>query len=136
VAEQEIIAIQDGDSIIRTRQEGRELARRLGFGSAAQTRLATAIAELVRNVLQHGGGSGTCKIQSMCDTERAKIRVLIEDQGPGIGDIDRALQDGFSTAGSPGAGLPGTRRLVEEFAIESEPGHTLVTIAVSRRQPW
>ena len=134
IAEQALLEIQDTNSVVRTRQAGRDLAKRLGFGSADQTRLATAISELVRNVLVHGGGSGTCQIQDASDAERMMVRVIVEDKGPGIADVEQALEGGFSTAGSMGAGLPGAKRLVQEFDLESEPGHTTVTIAISRRK--
>ena len=134
MAEQALLEIEDKDSVVRTRQSGRDFAKRLGFGSADQTRLATAISELVRNVLQHGGGSGTCLIQNTSDDERMMIRVIVEDKGPGITDVEQALQDGFSTAGSLGAGLPGAKRLVQKFDLESKPGHTKVTIAIWRRR--
>jgi len=134
MAEEALLEIQDKNSIVRTRQAGRDLAKSLGFGSAAQTRLATAISELVRNVLQHGGGAGTCQIQDASDDDQMMVRIIIEDKGPGIADLDQALQDGFSTAGTLGAGLPGAKRLVQEFDLKSEPGHTTVTIAISRRR--
>ena len=134
MAAEAILEIQDKDSVVRTRQVGRDLAKRLGFGSADQTRLATAISELVRNVLQHGGGTGTCQIQNLSTAERLIIRVIVEDRGPGIPDLEQAMEDGFSTGGSLGAGLPGAKRLVQEFDLKSEPGHTTVTISISRRR--
>ena len=134
MATEAVLEIQDKDSVVRTRQAGRDLAKRLGFGSADQTRLATAISELVRNVLQHGGGTGTCQIQNLSTAERLIIRVIVEDRGPGIADLEQAMEDGFSTGGSLGAGLPGAKRLVQEFDLKSEPGHTTVTIAISRRR--
>ena len=76
MATEAVLEIQDKDSVVRTRQAGRDLAKRLGFGSADQTRLATAISELVRNVLQHGGGTGTCQIQNLSTAERLIIRVI------------------------------------------------------------
>ena len=134
MAEQAVLEIYDKDSVVRTRQAGRAFAKRLGFGSADQTRLATAISELVRNVLQHGGGSGTCRIEDISDSDRVKLRVIVEDRGPGIADVELAMQDGFTTAGSLGAGLPGAKRLVQKFDLKSEPGHTTVTIEVARRR--
>jgi serine/threonine-protein kinase RsbT len=120
----------DGDIVV-ARSAGRELAREMGFGSADQTRLATAISELTRNVIQYAG-SGVCTVIDESANETAGIRVTVEDHGPGIPDVERAMADGFSTGGGLGAGLPGTRRLVHEFSIESEPGHTKVTIAMAR----
>ncbi len=121
----------EGDIVV-ARSAGRELAREIGFGSADQTRLATAISELTRNVIQYAG-SGVCTVIDESADETAGIRVTVEDHGPGIPDVEQAMADGFSTGGGLGAGLPGTRRLVHEFHVESEPGHTKVTIAMARR---
>ncbi len=121
----------EGDIVV-ARSAGRELAREIGFGSADQTRLATAISELTRNVIQYAG-SGVCTVIDESADGAAGIRVTVEDHGPGIPDLEEAMADGFSTGGGLGAGLPGTRRLVHEFHLESEPGHTKVTIAMGRR---
>ena len=126
-----VVQIEDESDVVAARQAGREMAQELGFGSAAQTRLATAISELTRNVLKYAG-TGVCRIYDDSDPLTFRIRVVVEDHGAGIPDIEAAMEDGFSTGGSLGAGLPGTRRLVQEFKIESEPGHTLVTIEISR----
>lgn len=117
--------------VVVARGKGREFARDLGFGIADQTRVATAISELVRNILQYAG-SGTCSLFDDSDHSLAKLRVVVEDAGPGIDDIDRAMDDGFSTGGSLGAGLPGTKRLVDEFEIESKPGKTKIVIVMAR----
>jgi len=132
--EQTVLQINDTNSIMHIRQTARDLAKLLDFGSADQTRLATAVSELVRNVLQHGGGEGTCQIENQSDSYQDKICIIVEDEGPGIIDIDMAMQDGYSTQDSLGAGLPGTKRLVQEFMLTSEPGRTSVTIALSRRR--
>ena len=120
--------------VVAARHAGREMARQLGMGSADQTRLATAISELARNVVQYAG-TGVCTVTDASDEATIKIRVVIEDRGPGIPDIERAMADGFSTSGGLGAGLAGTRRLVQEFSVESQPGHTKVAIAMERRRP-
>jgi len=125
------IALKGQIDVVAARQAGREMARRLGFGSADQTRLATAISELTRNALQYAG-EGTCLVSDESDARRARVKVVVEDHGPGIPDIDRAMEYGFSTGGGLGAGLPGTKRLVHEFEIESQPGRTRVTIGMSR----
>ena len=127
------IDITDESDIVGARQAGRGMARELGLGSADQTRLATAISELARNVVQHAG-SGMCTISDASDHGFIGVRVVVEDHGPGIPDVGKALEQGFSTGGGLGAGLPGTKRLVQEFAIESQPGHTKVTIAILRRR--
>ena len=127
------ITIRTKTDIVEARRAGRELADHLGFSKADQTRLATSISELARNVIQNAG-EGICIIKNESDMEKVRIVVVIEDHGPGIPDIDNAMQDGFSTSGGLGAGLPGTKRLVQEFNVETEPGHTVVTIAISRRR--
>jgi len=109
------------------------MVRSLGFGSADQTRVATAISELTRNVIQYAG-EGVCIITDESNDSMNRIRVVVEDNGPGIADIDKAMMDGFSTGKSLGAGLPGTRRLAHEFEIESKPGHTKVSIVMKRRK--
>lgn len=127
------VEIKVGSDIVAARQAGREMARELGFGSADQTRLATAISELARNALQYAS-EGICVVTDESDQSMLKIRVVVEDHGSGIPDIEKALENGFSTSGGLGAGLPGAKRLVQEFDIESQPGHTKVTIAVVRRR--
>lgn len=128
------VGVRSQADVVAARQTGREMARRLGFGSADQTRLATAISELARNVIQYAG-EGVCVITDRSNGSTMSIRVVVEDHGPGIPDIEKALEDGFSTGSGLGAGLAGAKRLVDEFHIESEPGHTSVTIVISRRKP-
>lgn len=129
----ETLAIANDRDVLRARQLGRMRARDLGFGRADQTRLATAISELTRNILRYAG-HGTCSFRQQ-DMEGSNVRleVVVEDQGPGILDIDAAMRDGFSTGSGLGAGLPGAKRLVHEFNIESRPGHTRITIALTSR---
>ncbi len=128
------VEIKDQKNIISARQEGRDMARRLGFRLADQTRLATAISELTRNVIQYAG-SGVCMIQDMSDAHDLRIKVVVEDFGPGIPDVDKAMTYGFSTSKGLGAGLPGSKSLVQEFDIQSRPGNTKVTIVMCRRRP-
>ncbi|HDQ74143.1 MAG TPA: anti-sigma regulatory factor [Chloroflexi bacterium] len=123
------VAIRSYGDIINARQTGRELAQELGFGLADQTRLATAISELTSNVL-HYAGLGVCTIADQSNQAENCIQVIVEDNGPGIPDIELAMRQGFSTGGTLGAGLPGTKRLVHEFQIESRPGFTKVVIAM------
>lgn len=125
------IAIKSQNDILLARQHGRELARDLGFRLADQTRLATAISELTRNVIKYAG-EGVCVISNASSRNQLKIQVEVEDWGAGIANLEHAMRDGFSSGMGLGAGLPGTRRLMQEFAIESEPGHTKVTIALIR----
>jgi serine/threonine-protein kinase RsbT len=126
------LQIQAESDVVAARCAGREMARDVGFGSADQTRLATAISELVRNVIQHAG-SGTCTFVDESDGDAGRIRVVVEDEGPGIPDSEGAGEVRSGESRGLGAGLPGTRRLVSEFCLESEPGHTRVTIVMVRR---
>lgn len=115
--------------MVRVRQEVRALTVAAGFSLVDQTKFITAASELARNTLLHGGG-GQVYVSSFEMTGRKGVRLVFEDQGPGIADIERALQDGYSTGGGLGLGLSGARRLSNEFQIESRPGEgTRITIA-------
>ncbi len=131
VSPHKTIEVKDQTDVVAARQAGRDMARDADFGTADQTRFATAISELARNALIYAG-EGTCSIHDVSDRDWMKIRAVVEDQGPGIPDLDKALTDGYSTGGSLGAGLPGSKRLVQQFDIESEPGRTVVTIEINR----
>jgi len=132
--QEETIEIKEQSDILTARRAGREMAKQLGFGLADQTRFVTAISELTRNVLEHAG-QGTCVIADKSTLDRFRIEVIIEDNGPGIPDVDAALQDHFTTKFKGlGAGLPGAKRLVHEFDIQSQPGHTKIAIAISRKR--
>ncbi len=103
-------------------------ARGLGLSLLACTKLVTAASELARNTVVHGGG-GVMSLESVRDGGREGLRLTFEDHGPGIPDIERALEDGYSTGDGMGLGLPGARRLVEEFELTSTVGvGTRVTI--------
>lgn len=125
--------IAESLDIVRARSAARAAAAQAGFSTADQTRLATAVSELARNVLQHAG-KGSCEITDASNTAQRVIRIVFEDHGAGIPDIALAMRDGYSTNGGLGAGLPGTHRLMDEFVIESHPGHTRITIAMIRRR--
>jgi len=129
-----MVEIKNEKDIVAARRAGRDLAGDLGFGLAEQTRLATTISELARNALQHAG-EGVCLLTTESDERSTTIRVTIEDHGPGIPDIEKAMTPGFSTEGSLGAGLPGAKKLVDELQIESSPGHTRVAVAMARQNP-
>jgi serine/threonine-protein kinase RsbT len=114
--------------IVVARQKGRELASAIGFSGTDQTLLATAISELARNIVSYAG-TGDVALGEITEGGRRGIVVVARDEGPGIADTDLALRDGFSTGNSLGVGLPGTRRIVDEFEIESTPGAgTTVTL--------
>lgn len=128
-----LIHLVEQMDIVRSRAEAKRLAGLLGFGPGDQTRLATAVSELCRNVLQYAG-RGQCEINDASTDTDMGIRIVFEDRGPGIPDIARAMQDGYSTGGGLGAGLPGTQRLMDSFSIESKPGLTRITIALVRQR--
>lgn len=120
------------DDVVIARLQGRDLAKSLGFGLADQTRLATAISELTRNVLQYAQ-KGRMELRPVNQGLHVGVEVVIEDNGPGIKDVDLAMQDGYtSRAGSLGAGLPGARRLAHEFEILTRPevGGTTITMRI------
>lgn len=113
--------------IVIVRQQGRQLAARLGFSSGDLALIATAISELARNIVVYAQ-QGEIVLQ-LLDGDRRGIVVTARDRGPGIPDLDLALQDGYSTGGGLGLGLPGARRLMDEFEIVSEIGKgTTVTL--------
>jgi serine/threonine-protein kinase RsbT len=115
-------------SLLSVRASLRDATSELGFGIVAQTKFITAASELARNILRYAA-QGTMVIERVQDGARAGLLVRFEDQGPGIEDLDLALQDGYSTGDSMGVGLPGARRLVDEFRIESRPGSGTVVEA-------
>ncbi len=117
----------DGDIVV-ARQTGRKIAEDVGFSRADQALIATAISELARNIVVYAN-SGEMEISPVETVSRSGVRVTAQDYGPGILDIKAALADGFSTGGSLGLGLPGTRRIVDEFDIQSVPGEG-VTVTI------
>jgi serine/threonine-protein kinase RsbT len=122
------MVIQREQDVVPFRNRVKEFAVKIGMGLVNQTKLITAASELVRNMLKYAGG-GQVKIEIISVARDSGIRLTFEDKGPGIPDIKKAMQDGFSTGKSMGLGLPGTRRLMSEFDIKSEMGKgTIVTI--------
>lgn len=124
----EVPLVHQGDVII-VRQWVRSLGLEIGFSLIEQTKLVTAASELARNTVVHGGG-GLAVLEVLGDAARRGLRLTFSDSGPGIADIERAMQDGYTTGGGLGLGLGGAKRLCSDFAIESRPGEgTRVTIA-------
>ena len=122
------ITIRSDDDVVAARREARELAASLGFEPTDLTLLATAISEVARNITAYAG-EGEIVVSVRNSGERLGIRVVARDTGPGIDDVDLALRDGYSTGDGLGLGLPGARRLVDEFEIDTEPGRgTVVTM--------
>jgi serine/threonine-protein kinase RsbT len=115
------IAIRADVDIISARQRGRALAAELGFNKGELALIATAISELARNILTYAG-EGEVVLEQEEQNGRRGIVVIARDAGPGIGDVELALQDGYSTSRSLGIGLPGVRRLMDEFELSSTPG--------------
>jgi serine/threonine-protein kinase RsbT len=122
------IAIRADVDIITARQRGRDLGVELGFPKTDLALIATAISELARNILTYAG-EGEIEVSVEEAEGRRGLLILARDQGPGIADIGLALQDGYSTSRSLGIGLPGVRRLMDEFALTSEPGSGTVVRA-------
>lgn len=129
-----VLRLDREDDIVVVRRRVRDVAELRRFDGFATAAITTATSELARNVIVHGGGTGSATIEEVADGARVGIRVRFEDQGPGISDLDRAMRGGFSTARSMGLGLSGSKRLVDEFAIETEPGAgTKVTVVKWKR---
>jgi len=125
----ELLELQSSDHVVQVRHRVRTRAVELGLSLVDQTKIVTAASELARNTIDYGGG-GTLSIFLISDGTRRGIRLTFEDRGPGISDIDLALKDGYSTGGGLGLGLSGSKRLCNEFSIESRLGlGTRVTIA-------
>jgi serine/threonine-protein kinase RsbT len=128
VVREETFALTSGEDIVRARQAVREWAIVAGFRLVEQTKLVTAASEIARNALTHGGG-GRLRLAALNDDARRGLRLVFEDEGPGIADLSLALKDGYTTGSGLGLGLGGARRLVQEFAIESTVGSgTKVTL--------
>lgn len=117
----ESLPIRTSEDVVIVRQAVRTQAVSLGFNLVDQTKLVTASSELARNTLDYGGG-GAAQLEVIQNDQRAGLRVIFDDQGPGIPDIERALSDGYTTGGGLGLGLGGAKRLSHEFEISSKPG--------------
>lgn len=107
--------------IVAARQLGRNEARKLGFGTVDQARITTAISELARNIYLYAG-KGRIEITSICKGSIQGISIVASDEGPGISDVRKVMDDGFTTSGGLGAGMPGVRRLMDEFTIVTKKG--------------
>jgi serine/threonine-protein kinase RsbT len=126
--EETVIAIDHETDIVTARQVGREISAKLGFGGTDQTLIATAVSEIARNIVNYAG-VGEMVFRVLHADGRTGLEVTASDNGPGIPDIEQAMLDGFSTGGSLGLGLPGARRLMDKFEINSSMGRgTTVTM--------
>lgn len=117
----ESIPLRNSDDVVLVRQAARKLAVALGFGIVDQTKLVTASSELARNTVDYAGG-GTVRLETLRQDRKSGVRLVFEDQGPGIPDIELALRDGYTSGNGMGLGLGGARRLSHEFEIASTPG--------------
>jgi serine/threonine-protein kinase RsbT len=127
------VPISSDQDIVLARQKGRLLANEAGFSAVDSTLIATAISELARNIVSYAK-TGEILLTTLQESRRKGILIVASDNGPGIPDIRLALRDGFSTSGSLGLGLPGVRRLVDEFQIISSIGQGTVVKVTKWRQ--
>ena len=128
VLRSEVMPIRSEGDVVLVRQTVRQWAVAQGLGLVDQTKIVTAASELARNTLSYGGG-GTLRLEAVQEGIRKGLRLTFEDEGPGIPDLALALTDGYTTGTGMGLGLSGSRRLVNEFDLWSEPGKgTRVTV--------
>jgi serine/threonine-protein kinase RsbT len=121
VADEIRVAIRTDADVVTARQEARTLGAGLGFSSTDLTLLATAISEIARNITTYAG-EGELTLRVRDEGGRIGIEVEATDRGPGIANVDLAMQDGYTTGTGLGLGLPGTRRLVDDFELHTTPG--------------
>jgi serine/threonine-protein kinase RsbT len=122
------LTLKAGEDIVRLRQTVRERAIHVGFSLVDQTKVVTAASELGRNTIQYGGGGKAC-VEIVANGSRRGLRLVFSDDGPGIADLSLAMKEGYTSGGGLGLGLPGAKKLSDEFAIDSAPGKgTRVTI--------
>lgn len=123
-----VIPVRTDVDVLVARQQARGLAQPLRFSVGELTLIATAISEIARNIV-HYAGRGALTLRLVQRGGRRGLTIVARDEGPGIADVTRGLEDGYSTSGSLGLGLPGTKRLMDEFDIVSAPGRgTIVTM--------
>jgi len=121
MAQAKAAVIRSDLDIVIARTLARDTAKSLGFGPIDQARIATAVSELARNIFLYAG-TGSVTVREVEKNGRRGIEIVCEDQGPGIPDLDAALQDGYSTSRGMGMGLPGANRLMDEFDIKTQEG--------------
>jgi serine/threonine-protein kinase RsbT len=124
------VRIQSSSDIVTARQEGRNMASKLGFSSTNLTIIATAISEVARNIVEYAK-EGEITIALIGNGVAKGVQIVARDQGPGIADLETAMRDGYSTSRSLGLGLPGAKRLMDEFEITSTVG-TGTTITMKK----
>jgi serine/threonine-protein kinase RsbT len=124
-----VVPIHTETDVILARQAGRALAQSLGFSAVDQARITTAISELARNIVIYGVRGAVSLREIAHGADRRGVELCFDDEGPGIADIPQAMEQGFTSGRGLGAGLPGTRRLMDEFEIQSTPGEGLHIVA-------
>ena len=130
-----VIPIESDADVVAARQQARSMASALELSSTDQTLLATAISEVARNITTYATRGEVLLSVISDDDGRRGIRVIARDDGPGIDNVELALQDGYTSGNGLGLGLPGARRLVHDFEIESSPGRgTKVTLVMWERE--
>jgi serine/threonine-protein kinase RsbT len=135
LATPQVLHVKNEQGIVSARQVARQYAVQLGFGAIDQSRIATAVSELTRNVVRYAtDSSGTVTIGEISDGSRTGIEIVVADEGPGISDLESAMEVGYSSGKGMGLGLSGTKRLMDEMTMQSTPGRgTIVTIRKWRR---
>ncbi|HET7658193.1 MAG TPA: anti-sigma regulatory factor [Bacillales bacterium] len=111
--------------IVEARQLGRNMTKSLGFGNVDQVRITTVISELARNIFLYAPG-GEIALESVYEPRKTGIAIIAKDQGPGIEDVRKVLEDGYTTSGGLGAGLPGVKRIMDDFMIRTVKGEGTV----------
>lgn len=123
------VAIQSVEDIVIARQEGRALAKSMGFSSTEATLIATAISELARNIVLYAK-SGEIVLSKIVQDQHIGIVIIGQDQGPGISNLTHAMMSGYSTSGGLGLGLPGVKKIMDSFDINSEEGQGTIVTAI------
>ena len=133
MADEILVAIRTDADVVTARQEARTMGAALGFTSTDLTLLATAISEIARNIVRFAGDGEV--VLELVGGRRRGVQVVARDTGPGIGDVERALTDGYSTYHGLGLGLPGAQRLMDQFEVATERGRgTTITMTKWRRE--
>jgi serine/threonine-protein kinase RsbT len=123
------LEVRTPEDVVKVRQEVRHRTAAAGFSLVDQTKFVTAASEIARNTIDHGGG-GQARVETILLAGKRGVRLTFQDQGPGIANIELAMQDGYSTGGGLGMGMPGSKRLSNEFYVESTPGKGTKVILV------
>src|SRR5579872_2280112 len=126
-----VVPVATDRDIVAAREIGKAVARELGFDGVDLVVIATAISEVARNIISYAV-CGEVEVTEAGNGQRHGIEIVARDHGPGIADVERAMQDGYSTGGGLGLGLPGCRRLVDEFSIESWTGGGGTTVTMRK----